>query len=60
VIRLGLRLTLSGGREAVTRLALVAAAVALGVGLLLVTLAGVNAVNAQNGGYLKSSEDNAW
>jgi hypothetical protein len=51
VIRLGLRLTLSGGREAVTRLALVAAAVALGVGLLLVTLAGVNAVNAQNGRY---------
>jgi len=51
VIRLGLRLCVSGGREAVTRLALIAAAVALGVGLLLVTLAGVNAVNVQNGRY---------
>ena len=37
MIRLGLRLTLTGGREAAVRLAVIAAAVALGVGLLLVT-----------------------
>jgi hypothetical protein len=35
VIRLGLRLTVSGGREAVTRLFILAAAVGIGVGLLL-------------------------
>ncbi|MEY9966954.1 ABC-type lipoprotein release transport system permease subunit [Streptacidiphilus sp. MAP12-16] len=51
MIRFGLRLTLSGGREAVARLMVIAAAVALGVGLLLVTLAGINAVNAQNARY---------
>lgn len=51
MIRLGLRLTLSGGREAAVRLALIAAAVAVGVGLLLVALAGINAVNTQNGRY---------
>ena len=39
MIRLGLRLALAGGREAVARLAIIAAAVALGVGLLLATLA---------------------
>jgi len=48
VIRLGLRLTLNGGREAAIRLAITAAAVALGTCLLLITLAGINAVNAQN------------
>jgi hypothetical protein len=51
VIRLGLRLTLGGGREAAVRLLLIAAAVALGVGLLLISLAGINAVNAQNARY---------
>jgi hypothetical protein len=51
VISLGLRLTVNGGREAVTRLAVIAAAVAIGVGLLLVTVAGINAVDAQNGRY---------
>jgi FtsX-like permease family len=51
VIRFGLRLTLSGGRDAAVRLILIAAAVAVGAGLLLVTLAGVNAVNLQNGRY---------
>lgn len=51
MIRFGLRLTLAGGREAATRLVTVAVAVTLGVGLLLVTLAGINAVNAQNGRY---------
>jgi hypothetical protein len=51
VIRLGLRLSLAGGREAATRLALIAVAVAIGVGLLLATLAGLNAVNSQNARY---------
>jgi hypothetical protein len=51
VISLGLRLTLSGGREAVIRLAVITVAVALGVGLLLVTVAGINAVDAQNERY---------
>jgi len=48
MIRFGLRLTLQGGREAVVRLAITAIAVALGTGLLLAAIAGVNAVNAQN------------
>ena len=51
MIRLGLRLTLAGGREAAVRLVVTAAAVALGVMLLLAALAGINAVNAQNGRY---------
>jgi hypothetical protein len=51
VIRLGLRLAVAGGREAITRLALIAIAVAIGVGLLLSTLAGLNAVDAQNARY---------
>ena len=48
MIRLGLRLAVAGGREAAVRLVVIAAAVALGAGLLLATLAGINAVNAQN------------
>jgi hypothetical protein len=48
VTRLGLRLTLASGREAIIRLVAIAAAVALGVGVLLVTLAGINAVHAQS------------
>jgi hypothetical protein len=51
VIRLGLRLAVSGGREAVTRLVIVAIAVGIGVGLLLTAVAAVNAVNAQNDRY---------
>ncbi len=51
MIRLGLRLTLHGGREAAVRLAVTAVAVALGVALLLITLAGVNALQAQNARY---------
>jgi hypothetical protein len=51
VIRLGLRLTLAGGREALTRLTLIAIAVMIGVGLLLATLSGLNAVNNQNARY---------
>jgi hypothetical protein len=47
VIRLGLRLAVAGGREAVLRLVVIAAAVALGVGMLLGILAAVNAVQLQ-------------
>jgi hypothetical protein len=47
MIRLGLRLTLDGGREAALRFFVTAAAVALGVGLLLAALAGVNGLHAQ-------------
>jgi hypothetical protein len=51
MIRLGLRLALAGGREAAIRLVVTAAAVALGVMLLLSAVAGINAVNAQNNRY---------
>jgi hypothetical protein len=48
VIGLGLRLVITGGREAVTRLIVLAAAVGLGVGLLLAAVAATNAVTAWN------------
>ena len=51
MIRLGLRLTLNGGREALVRLLVTTVAVALGVGMLLITLAGVNGVGSQNARY---------
>jgi hypothetical protein len=51
VIRLGLRLTVSGGREAVVRLVILAAAVGIGVGLLLTVVSAVNAVGMQNDRY---------
>jgi hypothetical protein len=47
MIGLAVRLTLNGGREAVTRLVITAVAVALGVGLLLAALAASNAIDAQ-------------
>jgi hypothetical protein len=49
--RLGLRLALAGGREALTRLALIAVAVTVGSALLLTTLAGIHALRAQNERY---------
>src|ERR1700733_630855 len=49
MIRLGLPLTLGSGREAALRVLVTAAAVALGVGLLLAALAGVNGLHAQTG-----------
>jgi hypothetical protein len=49
VIPLGLRLVLSGGREAITRLVILTVAVGLGVGLLLTAVAATNAVSAWNG-----------
>ncbi|GAB2862999.1 ABC transporter permease [Actinocorallia aurea] len=47
-LRLGLRLAFAGGREALGRLVLIAAAVSLGVGLLLGVLAALNATTTQN------------
>ena len=51
MISLGLRLVLSGGREAVTRLLVLAAAVGVGVGLLLTAMAGTNAVTTWNNSH---------
>jgi FtsX-like permease family protein len=57
MIRLGLRLSLGGGREAALRALVTAAAVALGVGLLLIALAGVNGLHSQTarGAWLDTS-----
>jgi FtsX-like permease family protein len=57
MIRLGLRLTLGSGREAALRVLVTAAAVALGVGLLLASLAGGNGLHAQTdrGAWLDTS-----
>ena len=57
MIRLGLRLTLGSGREAFLRVLVTAAAVALGVGLLLAALAGINGLHAQSdrGAWLNSA-----
>ena len=51
MIRLGLHLTLRGGREALVRLIGIALAVMVGTAMLLTVLAGVNAVNSQNARY---------
>ena len=61
MIRLGLRLSLGGGREAALRALVTAAAVALGVGLLLIALAGVNGLHAQTvrGTWLDTSAQTA-
>jgi hypothetical protein len=48
MIGLGLRLVIGGGREAVTRLVVLAVAVGLGVGLLLTAVAATNAVTTWN------------
>jgi FtsX-like permease family len=48
VIGLGLRLVVSGGREAVTRLVILTVAVGLGVGLLLTAVAATNAATTWN------------
>ncbi len=57
MIRLGLRLTLGSGREALLRVLVTAAAVALGVGLLLAAVAGMNGLHAQSdrGAWLNSA-----
>ncbi|MFR0357561.1 FtsX-like permease family protein [Streptomyces sediminimaris] len=48
MIAFALRLAVGGGREALARLAMIASAVAIGVGLLLSTFAGMNAVERTN------------
>ena len=48
MIPLGLRLVVNGGREAITRLVILAVAVGLGVGLLLTALAATNAAVTWN------------
>ncbi len=48
MIGLGLRLVISGGREALTRLVVLAAAVGLGVGMLLTAVAATNAATTWN------------
>jgi hypothetical protein len=60
LIGLGLRLVVSGGREAITRLLIVAAAVGLGVGLLLTAVAATNAVSTWNGRHAWFSTGSAW
>lgn len=65
MIRFGLRLAVAGGREAAARLVVIAAAVAVGVGMLLAVVAAVHATDAQNSRYAwlntgaKSTEDPA-
>jgi hypothetical protein len=49
MFRLGMRLTLQGGREALIRLVLTAVAVAIGVGLLLSVLADFHAYQVSSG-----------
>ena len=61
MIRLGLRLVVSGGREAITRLVvLVAVAVGLGVGLLLTAVAAANAVTTWNSRHAWFFTGSAW
>jgi hypothetical protein len=57
MIRLGLRLTVGSGRDAVLRVLVTAVALALGVGLLLAALAGNNGLHAQTdrGAWLDSA-----
>ena len=51
MIGLGLRLVISGGREAVVRFLVLAVAVGLGVGLLLTAVAATNAVTTWNNSH---------
>ncbi len=60
MILLGLRLVISGGREAITRLVILAVAVGLGVGLLLTAVAATNAVTAWNNRHAWYWTGSAW
>jgi len=60
VISLGLRLVISGGREAITRLVVLAVAVGLGVGLLLTAVAATNAVTTWNSRHAWYWTGTAW
>ena len=60
MIPLGLRLVISGGREAIARLVVLAAAVGLGVGLLLTAVAATNAVTTWNNRHTWYWTGTAW
>ncbi|HWG63656.1 MAG TPA: FtsX-like permease family protein, partial [Streptosporangiaceae bacterium] len=60
MIPLGLRLVTSGGREAITRLLVLAVAVGLGVGLLLTAVAATNAVTTWNSRHAWHWTGTAW
>ncbi len=60
MIGLGLRLVISGGREAITRLVVLAVAVGLGVGLLLTAVAATNAVTTWNSRHAWFWTGTAW
>ncbi len=60
MIPLGLRLVMSGGREAVIRLLVLAVAVGLGVGLLLTAVAATNAVTTWNNRHAWFWTGTAW
>ena len=60
MIALGLRLVVSGGREAITRLVILAVAVGLGVGLLLTAVAATNAVTTWNNRHAWFWTGTAW
>ena len=60
MIPLGLRLVVSGGREAITRLVVLAIAVGLGVGLLLTAVAATNALSAWNSRHAWFWTGTAW
>jgi FtsX-like permease family len=60
MIPLGLRLAIGGGREAITRLVVLAVAVGLGVGLLLTAVATTNAVTAWNNRHAWYWTGTAW
>ena len=60
MIALGLRLVVSGGREAITRLVVLAVAVGLGVGLLLTAVAATNAVTTWNNRHAWYWTGTAW
>jgi hypothetical protein len=60
MIVLGLRLVVNGGREAITRLVILAIAVGLGVGLLLTAVAATNAVTTWNNRHAWYWTGTAW
>jgi hypothetical protein len=60
VIRLGLRLVVSGGREAITRLVILAVGVGLGVGLLLTAVAATSAVSTWSSRHAWFYTGSAW
>jgi hypothetical protein len=60
MIGLGLRMVVNGGREAITRLVILALSVGVGVGLLLTVVAATNAVSTWNGRHAWYWTGTAW